>query len=161
MVNLNDYINDCLFTITATHKIRRGQKNLKHLNKNILTVIKVRSMSLFPICSVWAATTCWTPHSGKTPACSVGALDSPATASTTASPCETCRRVRRTFSTWSGKVRQVVQGLCLLRFQGYNQMFIIPAGATTISIRESVSTRNYLGELCSKCQRSTLLRHEL
>lgn len=29
---------------------------------------------------------------------------------------------------------------------GYNQMFIIPAGATTISIRETVATRNYLGE---------------
>ncbi|XP_061600031.1 papilin [Cololabis saira] len=27
---------------------------------------------------------------------------------------------------------------------GYNQMFIIPAGATSISIRESVPTRNYL-----------------
>uniref|UniRef100_A0A673A8V1 Papilin a, proteoglycan-like sulfated glycoprotein n=1 Tax=Sphaeramia orbicularis TaxID=375764 RepID=A0A673A8V1_9TELE len=27
---------------------------------------------------------------------------------------------------------------------GYNQMFIIPAGATTISIRETVATRNYL-----------------
>lgn len=29
---------------------------------------------------------------------------------------------------------------------GYNQMFIIPVGATTISIRETVATRNYLGE---------------
>lgn len=26
-------------------------------------------------------------------------------------------------------------------------MFIIPVGATTISIRETVATRNYLGEL--------------
>ncbi|XP_034015843.1 papilin-like [Thalassophryne amazonica] len=28
--------------------------------------------------------------------------------------------------------------------KGYNQMFIIPVGATTISIRETVATRNYL-----------------
>lgn len=28
---------------------------------------------------------------------------------------------------------------------GYNQMFIIPVGATTISIKETVATRNYLG----------------
>uniref|UniRef100_H3CEQ2 Papilin, proteoglycan like sulfated glycoprotein n=1 Tax=Tetraodon nigroviridis TaxID=99883 RepID=H3CEQ2_TETNG len=28
---------------------------------------------------------------------------------------------------------------------GYNQMFVIPVGATTISIRETVATRNYLG----------------
>uniref|UniRef100_A0A4W5KTR2 Uncharacterized protein n=1 Tax=Hucho hucho TaxID=62062 RepID=A0A4W5KTR2_9TELE len=29
---------------------------------------------------------------------------------------------------------------------GYNQMFIIPVGATSIRIREAVATRNYLGE---------------
>lgn len=36
--------------------------------------------------------------------------------------------------------------LCLICISGYNQMFIIPVGATTISIRETVATRNYLGE---------------
>lgn len=41
-----------------------------------------------------------------------------------------------------------ISGIILHLFStsGYNQMFIIPAGATTISIRETVSTRNYLGE---------------
>lgn len=29
---------------------------------------------------------------------------------------------------------------------GYNRMFTIPAGATTIRIRETVASRNYLGE---------------
>ncbi len=38
---------------------------------------------------------------------------------------------------------------CLLFIPGYNQMFIIPVGATTISIRETVATRNYLGECLS------------
>ncbi|XP_020777398.2 papilin [Boleophthalmus pectinirostris] len=44
---------------------------------------------------------------------------------------QTCRQVKSTFST-----RDLPNG--------YNQMFIIPVGATTISIRESVATRNYL-----------------
>uniref|UniRef100_A0A3B4XQI0 Papilin a, proteoglycan-like sulfated glycoprotein n=1 Tax=Seriola lalandi dorsalis TaxID=1841481 RepID=A0A3B4XQI0_SERLL len=34
--------------------------------------------------------------------------------------------------------------LCLTFISGYNQMFIIPVGATTIRIRETVATRNYL-----------------
>nr|XP_046269363.1 papilin [Scatophagus argus]XP_046269364.1 papilin [Scatophagus argus]XP_046269366.1 papilin [Scatophagus argus]XP_046269367.1 papilin [Scatophagus argus]XP_046269368.1 papilin [Scatophagus argus] len=42
-----------------------------------------------------------------------------------------CYRVKNSFS-----VRDLPTG--------YNQMFIIPVGATTISIRESVATRNYL-----------------
>lgn len=44
---------------------------------------------------------------------------------------QTCRQVKNSFS-----VRDLPNG--------YNQMFIIPVGATTISIRESVATRNYL-----------------
>ncbi|KAJ0008722.1 hypothetical protein NQD34_016137 [Periophthalmus magnuspinnatus] len=44
---------------------------------------------------------------------------------------QTCRQVKSTFSTRSLP-------------NGYNQMFVIPVGATTISIRESVATRNYL-----------------
>ncbi|XP_026162820.1 papilin [Mastacembelus armatus] len=44
---------------------------------------------------------------------------------------DSCYRVKNTFS-----VRDLPNG--------YNQMFIIPAGATTISIREKVATRNYL-----------------
>ncbi|CAL1575559.1 unnamed protein product [Knipowitschia caucasica] len=44
---------------------------------------------------------------------------------------QTCRQVKSSFST-----RELPNG--------YNQMFIIPVGATTISIRESVATRNYL-----------------
>uniref|UniRef100_A0A3B4B8Q7 Uncharacterized protein n=1 Tax=Periophthalmus magnuspinnatus TaxID=409849 RepID=A0A3B4B8Q7_9GOBI len=43
---------------------------------------------------------------------------------------QTCRQVKSTFSTRS--------------LPNYNQMFVIPVGATTISIRESVATRNYL-----------------
>lgn len=35
---------------------------------------------------------------------------------------------------------------CLIFILGYNQMFIIPVGATSISIRETVGTRNYIGE---------------
>ncbi|XP_028294248.1 papilin isoform X2 [Gouania willdenowi] len=42
-----------------------------------------------------------------------------------------CYRVKNSFA-----VRDLTTG--------YNQMFIIPVGATTISIRETVSTRNYL-----------------
>ncbi|XP_070698344.1 papilin [Pempheris klunzingeri] len=44
---------------------------------------------------------------------------------------QSCYRVKSTFS-----VRELPTG--------YNQMFIIPVGATTISIRETVATRNYL-----------------
>uniref|UniRef100_G3NNX0 Papilin a, proteoglycan-like sulfated glycoprotein n=1 Tax=Gasterosteus aculeatus aculeatus TaxID=481459 RepID=G3NNX0_GASAC len=44
---------------------------------------------------------------------------------------QSCHRVKNSFS---------VRGLPT----GYNQMFIIPVGATTISIRETVATRNYL-----------------
>ncbi|KAL6105819.1 papln [Pungitius sinensis] len=44
---------------------------------------------------------------------------------------QSCHRVEGSFS---------VRGLPT----GYNQMFIIPVGATTISIRETVATRNYL-----------------
>ncbi|XP_036927192.1 papilin [Acanthopagrus latus] len=44
---------------------------------------------------------------------------------------QTCHRVQNSFS-----VRDLPTG--------YNQMFIIPVGATTISIRETVATRNYL-----------------
>lgn len=44
---------------------------------------------------------------------------------------QTCRQVKNAFS-----LRDLPTG--------YNQMFIIPAGATTISIRETVATRNYL-----------------
>ncbi|XP_059208551.1 papilin [Centropristis striata] len=44
---------------------------------------------------------------------------------------QSCYQVKNTFST---------QNLPT----GYNQMFIIPVGATTISIRETVATRNYL-----------------
>ncbi|CAN9502641.1 unnamed protein product [Ophioblennius macclurei] len=44
---------------------------------------------------------------------------------------QSCYRVKNSFS-----VRQLATG--------YNQMFIIPVGATTISIRETVATRNYL-----------------
>ncbi|KAF0043891.1 hypothetical protein F2P81_003049 [Scophthalmus maximus] len=46
---------------------------------------------------------------------------------------QSCHRVKNSFS-----VRDLPTG--------YNQMFIIPVGATTISIRETVATRNYLGE---------------
>uniref|UniRef100_A0A3Q3VIT3 Uncharacterized protein n=1 Tax=Mola mola TaxID=94237 RepID=A0A3Q3VIT3_MOLML len=44
---------------------------------------------------------------------------------------QSCHRVKNSFS-----VRDLPNG--------YNQMFIIPVGATTISIRETVATRNYL-----------------
>lgn len=44
---------------------------------------------------------------------------------------QSCRQVKNTFS-----IRDLPNG--------YNQMFIIPVGATTISIRETVATRNYL-----------------
>ncbi|XP_053702002.1 papilin isoform X2 [Synchiropus splendidus] len=44
---------------------------------------------------------------------------------------QSCSRVKKTFS-----VRDMPTG--------YNRMFIIPVGATTISIRETVATRNYL-----------------
>ncbi|XP_047183128.1 papilin isoform X4 [Scophthalmus maximus] len=44
---------------------------------------------------------------------------------------QSCHRVKNSFS-----VRDLPTG--------YNQMFIIPVGATTISIRETVATRNYL-----------------
>ncbi|CAJ1074713.1 LOW QUALITY PROTEIN: papilin [Xyrichtys novacula] len=44
---------------------------------------------------------------------------------------QSCYRVRNTFT-----VRDLPTG--------YNQMFIIPVGATTISIRESVASRNYI-----------------
>ncbi|KAM9842086.1 papilin [Aulostomus maculatus] len=44
---------------------------------------------------------------------------------------QSCSLVKNTFS-----VRDLPTG--------YNQMFIIPVGATTISIRETVATRNYL-----------------
>ncbi|XP_031165550.1 papilin isoform X2 [Sander lucioperca] len=44
---------------------------------------------------------------------------------------QSCYQVKNSFS---------VRGLPT----GYNQMFIIPVGATTISIRETVATRNYL-----------------
>ncbi|XP_030643236.1 papilin [Chanos chanos] len=44
---------------------------------------------------------------------------------------QSCYLVRNTFS-----VRDLPKG--------YNQMFIIPVGATTISIREAVASRNYL-----------------
>ncbi|KAM8916120.1 papilin isoform 2-T3 [Spinachia spinachia] len=44
---------------------------------------------------------------------------------------QSCHPVRNSFS---------VRGLPT----GYNQMFIIPVGATTISIRETAATRNYL-----------------
>ncbi|XP_073340080.1 papilin [Pagrus major] len=44
---------------------------------------------------------------------------------------QTCHRVQNSFS-----VRDLPTG--------YNQMFIIPVGATTISIRETVATRNYI-----------------
>lgn len=43
--------------------------------------------------SVWVVTTCWGLPSRRTPACSVGAADSPATASKTASPPTTCPTV--------------------------------------------------------------------
>ncbi|XP_034530251.1 LOW QUALITY PROTEIN: papilin [Notolabrus celidotus] len=44
---------------------------------------------------------------------------------------QSCYRVHNTFT-----VRDLPNG--------YNQMFIIPVGATTISIRETVATRNYI-----------------
>ncbi|XP_074517013.1 papilin [Sebastes fasciatus] len=44
---------------------------------------------------------------------------------------QSCNQVKNSFS-----VRDLPTG--------YNQMFIIPVGATTISIRETVATRNYL-----------------
>ncbi|XP_019133365.2 papilin [Larimichthys crocea] len=44
---------------------------------------------------------------------------------------QSCYRVKNSFSISSMP-------------KGYNQMFIIPVGATTISIRETVATRNYL-----------------
>ncbi|KAM6969242.1 LOW QUALITY PROTEIN: papilin [Tautogolabrus adspersus] len=44
---------------------------------------------------------------------------------------QSCRRVQNSFT-----VRDLPTG--------YNQMFIIPVGATTISIRETVATRNYI-----------------
>ncbi|KAM9356375.1 LOW QUALITY PROTEIN: papilin-like [Pholidichthys leucotaenia] len=44
---------------------------------------------------------------------------------------QSCYRVKNSFT-----VRDLTTG--------YNQMFIIPVGATTISIRETVATRNYL-----------------
>uniref|UniRef100_A0A672FW37 Papilin n=1 Tax=Salarias fasciatus TaxID=181472 RepID=A0A672FW37_SALFA len=44
---------------------------------------------------------------------------------------QSCYRVKNSFA-----VRDLTTG--------YNQMFIIPVGATTISIRETVATRNYL-----------------
>ncbi|KAG7235807.1 hypothetical protein INR49_002194 [Caranx melampygus] len=44
---------------------------------------------------------------------------------------QSCHRVQNTFT-----VRSLPNG--------YNQMFIIPVGATTISIRETMATRNYL-----------------
>lgn len=44
---------------------------------------------------------------------------------------QSCHRVKNSFT-----VRDLPTG--------YNQMFIIPVGATTISIRETVATRNYL-----------------
>lgn len=49
--------------------------------------------------SVWAVTTCWSLLSRRTPACSVGATDSPATKSRTASLSATCQLVRCTFLT--------------------------------------------------------------
>lgn len=51
----------------------------------------------FPTCSffsVWAVTTCWSLLSRKTPACSVGVVDRPATGSRTASLYATCQPVR-------------------------------------------------------------------
>lgn len=48
----------------------------------------------FPSLSVWAVTTCWSLLSRKTPACSVGVTDSPATVSRTASLYATCQLVR-------------------------------------------------------------------
>lgn len=48
-------------------------------------------------------------------------------------------------------------GMSLFFFiSGYNQMFIIPVGATTISIRETVATRNYLGETFFRKHRNSL-----
>uniref|UniRef100_A0A665W5F7 Papilin a, proteoglycan-like sulfated glycoprotein n=1 Tax=Echeneis naucrates TaxID=173247 RepID=A0A665W5F7_ECHNA len=44
---------------------------------------------------------------------------------------QACHRIQNSFS-----IRNLPTG--------YNQMFIIPVGATTISIRETVATRNYL-----------------
>lgn len=55
-------------------------------------------MTLVFLGSVWAVTTCWSLLSRKTPALSVGGRGSPATASTAASPCRTCRPVRCSFA---------------------------------------------------------------
>lgn len=48
---------------------------------------------------------------------------------------------------------QVRSGILVI--PGYNQMFIIPVGATTISIRETFATRNYLGEFFKELQLSS------
>lgn len=119
----------------------------------VVSVLCVDMRCYFVLRSVWAATTSWTLRSRRTPAYSVGAADSPATLSKAPSPLTTCPTVTKE----SG--RHLVLRACelcvcdaalffifLFFFTGYNQMFIIPVGATTISIRETVATRNYLGE---------------
>lgn len=57
------------------------------------------------------------------------------------------------FSNFHPSCMQVRSGILVI--PGYNQMFIIPVGATTISIRETFATRNYLGELFKELQLSS------
>lgn len=64
------------------------------------------------------------------------------------------------FLVWLCSILYVWKELCLIFFSGYNQMFIIPVGATTISIRETVATRNYLGEFVFHVLENKLVEHQ-
>lgn len=77
---------------------------------------------------------------------------------------QSCYRVHNSFSLqdlqtgtlhlycFNQHTRRPPEESCVLIIQGYNQMFIIPVGATTINIRETVATRNYLGGFLEKAQ---------
>lgn len=76
---------------------------------------------------------------------------------------QSCYRVHNSFSLQDlqtgtlhhycfNHTHRPLQESSVLIIQGYNQMFIIPVGATTISIRETVATRNYLGGFLEKTQ---------
>lgn len=125
--------------------------------EDFISLVKVKKcIPLFSFCSVWAVTTCWSLHSRRTPACSVGAPDNPATASTTASPCGTCKLVHCTFSTSTTSHADVSSKYASLTFQATTRcsssQSALPASASekeSPQATTSVSSLEFSIKVCS------------
>lgn len=105
----------------------------------------------FPSLSVWAVTTCWSLLSRKTPACSVGVTDSPATVSRTASLCATCQLVRlQTHSQMFSTITFFIISFSICHW-GTRKRNVRGVGFFSLSLQHFVTT-GFMSHLCFRLQ---------